>query len=85
MIARKPAAIRPPSTGEITQLAAIPAIVPQLTAERPAAAMPAPMTPPTMECVVETGAPIQVARLIQRAEDTRAAIMAAVKTPGSDT
>ena len=51
------AAIRPPKTGEITQLAAIVPIVGQFTAAMPAAAMPAPMTPPTTECVVETGAP----------------------------
>ena len=29
----------------------------QLTMAKPAAAMPAPRTPPTIECVVETGAP----------------------------
>ena len=47
----------PPRTGEITHEAAILLIVAQLTALNPAAAMPAPITPPTTECVVETGAP----------------------------
>jgi hypothetical protein len=56
------AAIRPPSTGEITQLAAIAPMVGQLTMPKPAAAMPAPSTPPTIECVVETGAFRKVAR-----------------------
>ena len=57
---RKPAATTPPITGEMTQLAAIASICSQLTAPSPAPAMPAPTTPPTTACVVETGAPIQV-------------------------
>ena len=66
------AAISPPITGEITQLAAIFAIVGQLITARPAAAAPPPMTPPTMEWVVETGALSAVARLIHRAAARRA-------------
>ena len=73
---KKPAALSPPSTGEITQLAAMAPIMPQLIAPKPAAAIPAPMTPPTTECVVETGAPIQVARLTHSAEASKAAIIA---------
>ena len=70
----------PPRSGEMTQLAAIWLILTQLTAPNPAAAIPAPMTPPTTECVVETGAPTQVARLIQSAADNSAAIMPQMKT-----
>src|SRR6056297_1530956 len=80
MSARKPAAMIPPSTGEITQLAAMALMVGQLTAPKPAAAMPAPMTPPTTEWVVETGAPTHVARLTQSAADMSAAIIAQMKT-----
>ncbi len=58
MKARKAAAMTPPRIGEMTQLAAIADIVVQLTRPKPAAAMPAPITPPTMACVVDTGAPI---------------------------
>ena len=50
------AATMPPNTGEITQLAAIFDKVTQFTSPNPAAAIPPPMTPPTMECVVDTGA-----------------------------
>ena len=42
-------------------------MVGQLTNSNPAAAMPAPITPPTMEWVVETGAFSKVARLIHSA------------------
>ena len=63
----------------MNQLAAIFAIVPQFTALKPAAATPAPITPPTTECVVETGAPIQVARLTHNAADNNAAIIAQIK------
>ncbi len=38
--------------------------------------MPAPMTPPTTEWVVETGAPTHVARFTQSAEEISAAIIA---------
>ena len=58
MPARKSEATTAPNTGEITQLAAIAAIVGQFTAVAPAAATPAPSTPPTMAWVVETGAPM---------------------------
>ena len=58
MKARNAAAITPPMTGDITQLAAIFVTVGQLTAPSPVAAIPAPMTPPTMAWVVETGAPM---------------------------
>lgn len=46
----------PPSTGEMTQLAAIVPILGQFAIPIPPAAMPAPSTPPTMEWVVDTGA-----------------------------
>ena len=59
---RKPAAIRPPDRGEITQLSTMLPMVSQLTSPQPPAAMPAPITAPMMECVVETGAPMAVAR-----------------------
>ena len=54
-------------------------IIPQLTMPNPAAAIPAPMTPPTMECVVDTGAPTQVAKLIQSAAANRADIITQMK------
>lgn len=62
------------------QLAAIADITDQSTAPSPAAAMPAPMTPPTMEWVVETGAPTQVARLTQTAAARSADSIASTKT-----
>ena len=83
--AKNIAATAPPNTGEITQLAAIMLIELQFTAPRPAAAIPAPMTPPTTEWVVETGAPTHVARLTQSAEETSAAIIAQMNTRVSDT
>ena len=43
------AATKPPKTGDITQLAAILDIVSQLTRPKPAAAIPDPRTPPTIE------------------------------------
>src|SRR6056300_275313 len=76
---RNRAATTPPKTGEITQLAAILYMVGQFTAANPAAAIPAPITPPTTEWVVETGAPTQVARLTQSAADNSAASMAQIK------
>jgi hypothetical protein len=83
--ARNSAAIAPPMTGEITQLAAICPMVVQLTADSPAAATPTPITPPTMECVVDTGAPSQVARLIHSAPAISAAIIAHTNSCGSAT
>src|SRR6056297_2659988 len=83
--ARNAAAITPPNTGEMTQLAAMAPIVGQFTAAKPAAAMPAPITPPTTECVVDTGAPTYVARLTQSAAEISAAIIAQVKTRNSET
>ena len=80
MKARNAAAMMPPIMGEITQLAAIRPMVGQFTAQMPAAAMPAPITPPTMECVVETGAPIQVARFSHKADASSAAIIAQTKS-----
>src|SRR6056297_271104 len=76
---RNSAAMTPPRTGEITQLAAMALIVGQFTAANPAAEMPAPMTPPTTECVVDTGAPTHVARFTQSAADKSAAIIAQMK------
>jgi len=46
----------------------------------PPAAMPAPSTPPTMEWVVETGAPAAVAILSQSAPASRAAVISQMKT-----
>ena len=69
---RKPAAKAAPKTGDITQLAAILAIVIQFTNPIPAAAIPAPSTPPTMEWVVDTSALMIVAKLIQSAAARRA-------------
>ncbi len=51
------AAITPPDSGEMTQLAAILPITAQFTASTPAAIEALPITAPTMECVVDTGAP----------------------------
>ena len=73
------AATAPPRTGDITQLAAILYMVGQFTAANPAAAIPAPITPPTTECVVDTGAPIHVARFTQRAAERSAASIAQIK------
>ena len=85
MNAKNRAAITPPKTGEITQLAAIFPMFGQFTAAKPAAAIPAPMTPPTTECVVETGAPTQVAKFTQSADEISAAIMAQIKISESET
>ena len=79
---RKNAATAPPKTGEMTQDAAIAPIVSQLTAAKPAAAIPAPITPPTTECVVETGAPTNVARFTHKAADKSAAIIAQMNVSG---
>ena len=57
----------------------------QFTAAKPAAAIPAPITPPTTECVVETGAPTHVAKLTHSADEIRAAIIAQMKISLSDT
>ncbi len=78
-------ATKPPSAGEMTQLAAMLPSVAQSMAAKPAAAMPAPATPPTTACVVDTGAPIHVARLIHRAEEISAASISRTNTPWSDT
>src|SRR5690554_1672642 len=72
---RNSAARAPPRTGEITQLAAILPITLQSAIPQPPAAMPAPSTPPTMECVVDTGAPSQVARFSHRAPASNAAVI----------
>ena len=68
-------AMRPPAKGEINQLATICPILPQLTELKPAATIPKPATAPTMECVVDTGIPAQVAKLSQMAAERRAADM----------
>ena len=67
------AAITPPLTGEITQLATIPPSSSQFATPKPPAAIPAPKTPPTIACVVETGAPIAVAACSQIAPEIKAA------------
>ena len=58
MKASRMAAMMPPSTGEMTQLAAMPPMLDQWMESEPAAMMPAPTTPPTTAWVVETGAPM---------------------------
>src|SRR5690554_5785706 len=83
MANRNSAARAPPNTGEITQLAAILPITSQSATAQPPAAIPAPSTPPTMEWVVETGAPIQVARFSQSAPDSKAAVISQTKARGS--
>ncbi len=50
-------------------------IIGHCTISKPEAAIPAPTTPPTMACVVETGAPRYVARWIHSAADSMAAVM----------
>ena len=82
---RNNAAITPPNNGDITHDAAIWLIFGQLTAENPAAAIPAPITPPTTECVVDTGAPTQVAKLTHNAAEINAANIAQIKISGSPT
>jgi hypothetical protein len=76
---KKPAATSPPSTGDTTQLATMPLRVPQLAASRPPAITPAPNTAPTIECVVDTGAPMAVAKLSHSAPASRAAVMTQMK------
>src|SRR5690554_2342991 len=80
---RNNAARAPPNTGEITQLAAILPITDQSAMAQPPAAIPAPRTPPTIEWVVDTGAPIQVARFNHRAPASRAAVISQTKARGS--
>lgn len=65
----------------MTQLAEIAPSRCQLAISMPPAAMPAPNTPPTMEWVVDTGAPIAVAMFSQIAAASSAAIMSQMKTP----
>ena len=77
--------MRPPSTGDITHEAAILPMVGQETIAKPPAAIPAPITPPTTEWVVDTGAPTYVARFTHNAADRRAAIMAQTKVDASPT
>ena len=69
---RRKAATIPPNTGDITQLAAIAAIVPQFTIDSPATVKPAPKIPPTIECVVDTGELKKVARFIHNAAANKA-------------
>src|SRR6185437_1220177 len=73
-----------PRIGVAIQLVAIAAIDSQFTASMPAATAPAPITPPTMAWVVETGAPIQVEKLIQRADEISAASMMWIRIVGSE-
>ncbi len=73
----------PPIRGEITQLITMAPMVSQFTRPQPPAAMPAPMTAPMMECVVETGAPRAVARLSQSAPASKAANMTQANNAGS--
>jgi hypothetical protein len=54
-----------------------------LTRSQPTAAAPAPSTPPTIEWVVDTGAPIQVARLSHSAPASSAAIISQTNVAAS--
>ncbi len=83
MMIRKITAIKPPSTGEITQLDTMRKHSPQFTISKPTATTPAPKIPPTRECVVETGAPIAVARCNHTAPEASAASIRATNTLGS--
>ncbi len=82
-MARKAAATSPASTGDSTQLAVIAAIDGQLTADSPAAATPPPATPPTIACVVDTGARMKVDRWIHRAAAISAATISRVSVAAS--
>src|SRR5574344_671260 len=75
---KKPAATIAPSKGDITQEEAISAKLVQFNIENPALAIPAPITPPTIACVVETGAPIEVAKFNQTAPAKRPAVIAQI-------
>src|SRR5690606_42014345 len=75
-VSRKAAASTPPITGDTTQLATMAPITGQLMAEKPAETMPAPITAPTTEWAVATGAPLAVARLSQSAAANSADSMA---------
>ena len=77
------AATTPPNTGEITQLAAICPIFAQSTIAKPLAAMPEPIMAPTIECVVETGAPTAVAMFSHKAAANNAAIINQTKVSES--
>ena len=65
----------PPIKGDSSQLKKIDATTNQSTTLVPTAASPAPSTPPTMACVVDTGAPKYVARCTHSAEASSADIM----------
>ena len=58
-------------------------MVPQLTSPHPPAAIPAPITAPMIECVVETGAPSDVATLSHTAPASSAANISQMKRSGS--
>ena len=75
-------AISPPTTGEMTQLAAICPIFAHLTASTPIPAMPKPTKAPTIECVVETGQPFNEATNSQMAAASKAAIMPNISISG---
>ena len=72
----------PPRTGETTQLAAIWAILPQLTASMPMPAMAKPTMAPTMEWVVETGQPRADANASQQPAASKAASMPNTSSSG---
>ena len=59
----------PPEMGDTIQLRTIVTTFPHSIEERPWVAIPKPMTPPTMEWVVDTGMPNLVAMLTQRAAE----------------
>ena len=59
-------------------------MVDQFTKPQPPAAMPAPMTAPMMECVVDTGAPKAVAKFNHKAPANKAASMTLANSAGSE-
>jgi hypothetical protein len=81
------AANAPAIAGAITQLATI-CTTPFFSQlhdmpSAPTVAIPIPITPPTMQCVVDTGRPIAVATVSQVEEPTSAHNMPSISTPGS--
>ena len=75
MLSISSSAIRPPSSGETSQLATMPPILPHLTASTPMPTTAKPTIAPTIEWVVETGQPRVEAIISQIAAASSAASM----------
>ena len=80
MLHNNPAAIVPPSTGDVTQLATICPIFSQFITSIPRAIIPAPTSHPITECVAETGDFVYVATLIHTAEPKSVASIIPINT-----